>query len=46
MFDIILGAILLIWGVWYYPRTMRHVRSRVAERGGLTEKLDKALRLR
>jgi len=46
MFDIIMGAVLLIWGVWYYPRTMRRVRSRVAGRGGPTEKLDKAIRLR
>lgn len=46
MFDIILGAFVLIWSVSYYPRTMQRVRSRVAERGGPTEKLDKAIRLR
>ena len=46
MLDIILGVFIVIWSVTYYPRTMRLVRSRVAERGGPTEKLDKVVALR
>jgi hypothetical protein len=46
MFDILMGVVVLIWGGWYYPRTMRRVRLRVAERGGPTERLDKTIGLR
>jgi hypothetical protein len=46
MLDIVLGAFVVIWSMSYYPRTMRRVRSHVAERNGPTEKLDKAIALR
>jgi hypothetical protein len=46
MLDILLGVVVVIWGGWYYPHMMRRIRARVAERGGPTEKLDKAIRLR
>jgi len=46
MLFILTGILVLISGAWYYPRTLRHVRSRVAERGQPTETLDTAIRLR
>jgi hypothetical protein len=43
LLDIVLGAVILFYGGWYTPRTLRRVSERAHARGGNPERLDRLL---
>lgn len=43
---ITVGIGAVVRGQWYYPRTMRRIQVRIAERGRATDKMDALLQSR
>ncbi|MDQ6689775.1 MAG: hypothetical protein M3Z18_04625 [Gemmatimonadota bacterium] len=43
---IAMGIGCVVWGQWYYPRTVRRIRTRMAELDRPTEKMDALLQSR